>query len=249
MSMPLSRRLEAGSTSVRSRRRVQARAGMIDLFNARLADEEDLRVLGQRVPARSTLAASSPRPRRQARTGDRAPARVTRVVNGPRERRVLLVLGESPAAKRAVAYVGGLLGRHRGFRVCMAYVLPRFPSSMLEHGGASDPVIEERLSAALAAERKRWVARQKEAAQSLLDWATTSLRKAGLPSRALATRFCGPVAAAAAADELLRLARATKCRTVIVGRQHRSWLGYLFKGDLRMELARRAKRVAIWGIG
>jgi hypothetical protein len=34
-----------------------------------------------------------------------------------------------------------------------------------------------------------------------------------------------------------------------VARHARSWLGSLFGGDLRTQLARRASRLAIWGIG
>jgi hypothetical protein len=162
---------------------------------------------------------------------------------------LLLLLGESPADRRAVAYVARLLGRRRGFRVYIVYVLPEFPSNLLEHGGAGDPEVEERLSAALRADRRAWVVERRKAARPLIDWASTRLRNAGLPARALGTRFCGPVSEAGAADEILRLARANRCRTVVVARHTRSWLGSLFGGDLRTHLASRTTRVAIWGIG
>jgi len=162
---------------------------------------------------------------------------------------LLLVLGESAADSRAVAYVGRLLGRRRGFRVYLVYVLPEFPSGLLEHGGAADPETEERLSAALRTDRRAWIAERKKAARPLLGRASTSLRNAGVPARAVRTRFCGPVSESGVADQILRLARANRCRTVVVARHARSWLGLLFRGDLRAQLARRASRLAIWGIG
>jgi nucleotide-binding universal stress UspA family protein len=162
---------------------------------------------------------------------------------------LLLVLGEAPADRRAVAYVARLLGRRRGFRVYIVYVLPEYPSNLLEHGGAGDPEVEERLSAALRAHRRAWVVERRKAALPLIDWASTRLRNAGLPARALGKRFCGPVSEVGAADEILRLARANHCQTIVVARRTRSWLGSLFGGDLRTQLARRTSRVAIWGIG
>jgi len=141
------------------------------------------------------------------------------------------------------------LGRRRGFRVCVAYVLPEFPSSLLEHGGAVDPQVEDRLSAGLQAERKGWLAEQKRGAQSSIDRATALLRQSGLSSSSLEIRFCGPTDETGVADEILKLARARRCRTVVVARHQRSWLGSLVNVDLRAALARRAERLAIWGIG
>jgi hypothetical protein len=224
---------------------------VIELFSARLADEEDLRTLPKAPP---TL--PSKRPRTRARRAGLASARKVAPFHRPRGRRsaaaergLLVVLDESEVASRAVTYVGRLLGRHRGFRVCLAYVLPELPSGLLEHGGAADPRREERLASSLRAEQRRWVADRKREAGGLLDEAARSLRRAGMGSNALTTRFCGPVTSKAAADEILRLARAQRCRTVVVGRRRLSWFGHLFADDLRADLARRGGTIAIWGIG
>jgi hypothetical protein len=120
---------------------------------------------------------------------------------------------------------------------------------LLEHGGAGDPLVEDRLSAGLQAERKGWLAEQKRGAQSSIDRATAALRQSGLSSSSLEIRFCGPTVETGVADEILKLARARRCRTVVVARHQRSWLGSLFNVDLRAALARRAERLAIWGIG
>jgi nucleotide-binding universal stress UspA family protein len=217
---------------------------VVDLFNARLADEEDLRT-----------APPSQRQRRKHRGADRGIARKT--ASHPRrarqhavsERGILVVLDESEMASRAVTYVGRLLGRRRGFRVCVAYVLPELPSGLLEHGGAAAPRSEERLASSLRAEQRQWIADRKREAGGLLDEAIRLLRRAGLRSDALTARFCGPVASGAAADEVLELARVQRCRTVVVGRRRLSWFGHLFAEDLRADLARRGGTIAIWGIG
>lgn len=208
---------------------------VVDLFNAQLADEEDLRTQPKAPPG-------PPRNGPRART-----RRARRSTVG--ERGILVVLDESEVASHAVTYVGRLLGRHRGFRVCVAYVLPELPSGLLEHGGTSDPRAEQRLASSLRAEQRRWVADRKREAGGLLDEATRSLRRAGMGSNALTTRFCGPVASGAAADEILRLARAQRCRTVVVGRRRLSWFGHLFAEDLRADLAQRGGTITLWGIG
>lgn len=200
-------------------------------------------------PRRMSLKGSFPRAARgNARAIVTSPGHRS-LASGAGERSLLLVLDESPEAKRAVAYVGSVLGRRRGFRVCIAYILPELPPRFLENGGAGDPGAEDRLAASLHAERRQWIAQHKREARRVIDEAIKSLRTAGLTSNALDVRFCGPVTHSAVADELLRLARARRCRTVVLGRHRRSWLSHLFAEDLREELARRAEGIAIWGIG
>jgi nucleotide-binding universal stress UspA family protein len=133
--------------------------------------------------------------------------------------------------------------------VSVVYVLPELPPSLLEHGGAGDPATEERLTASLHAERRRWIAQEKQQAQPIIESATQSLRDAGLTSRSLDVRFCGPSNQGAAAEEILRLARASRYHTIVVARHPRSWLSHLLALDLREKLARRAERIAIWSIG
>lgn len=227
---------------------VASAPSVIELFNAGLAGEEDVR------PEPSSALSRGPR-RQPSRAGAARASKVARSLrrrdrrSAAGDRGLLVVLDESEAASRAVTYVGKLLGRRRGFRVCVAYVLPELPSSLLEHGGGADPRTEDQLASSLRAEQRRWVGDRKREAGALLHEATKSLRRAGLSSSALTTRFCGPVAPGAAADEILRLARAQRCRTVVVGRRRHSWFGHLFAEDLRADLARRGGTIAIWGIG
>jgi nucleotide-binding universal stress UspA family protein len=217
------------------------RPKVIDLFNAHLADDTDLWSLS-RPPRRRDRSRPS-----RARTSARASRRPAGAP-APRERSLLVVLDGSEAARRAVAYVGRLVGRHRGFRVCVAAVLPELPSDLLEHGGAGDPQAEKRLGSSLRSEQRRWVAARRREARGGLDDAVASLRRAGLSSSAVTTRSCGPVNDARAADEILGLARSQRCGTVVVGRRRLSWFEHLFAVDLPADLARRGGGIAIWGV-
>ena len=135
-------------------------------------------------------------------------------------------------------------------KLLMKEIAPRLSQLERQARRAGDHArLSHQLSAALRADRRAWVAERRKAARPLIDLASTRLRNAGVPARALGARFCGPVSEAGAADEILRLARANRCRTVVVARHTRSWLGSLFGGDLRTHLASRTSRVAIWGIG
>jgi nucleotide-binding universal stress UspA family protein len=228
------------------------RSDMVELFRAHLADEGDLRTQARRAPAGPPLVTRRPIGR-QARKRRHVLAATTHESQSSASARgasrLLLAVDDSTPSQRAVAYVGKLLGRRRGFRVSVVYVLPEFPPSLLEHGGAGDPVTEQRLTASLRAQRKKWIAQQKQQAHPIIDGATQSLRNAGLTSRSLDIRFCGPVNEGGIAEEILRLARARRCHTIVVARHPRSWLRHLVAMDLREKLARRAERIAIWSIG
>ena len=217
-----------------------------------VADRGDLRAQTTRAPAGPRRVARRPivrQARKRSHVLGAAPRRNQGLASGTGEKRLLLAVDDSTPSQRAVAYVGDLLGRRRGFRVSVVYVLPDFPPSLLEHGGAGDPVAEDRLTASLRAQRRRWVAQQKQQARPIVQGATRSLRNAGLTSRSLEVRFCGPIDEGAVAEEILRLARARRCHTIVVARHPRSWLRHVVAMDLREKLARRAERLAIWSIG
>ena len=217
-----------------------------------VADKGDLRAQTRRAPVGPRLVARRSivrKARQRSHVLGTAPRRSQGLASSTGEKRLILVVDDSIPSQRAVAYVGNLLGRRRGFRVSGVYVLPDFPPSLLEHGGAGDPAAEDRLTATLRAQRKRWIAQQKQQARPLVQGATRSLRNAGLTSRSLEVRFCGPIDEGAVSEEILRLARARRCHTIVVARHPRSWLRHLVAMDLREKLARRAERLAIWSIG
>ena len=119
-----------------------SRRDVIDLFNAHLADEEDLRTPVKRAtasPRWMSLKRSSPRAAHEKARAVVASPGHRSLASGTGERNLLLVLDESPETKRAVTYVIRVLGRRRGFRVCIAYILPEPHPRFLENGGAGIP--------------------------------------------------------------------------------------------------------------
>jgi nucleotide-binding universal stress UspA family protein len=163
-----------------------------------------------------------------------------------RSTRLLVVVDETKASKRAVSYVAQIVGRRRGFKVCLANTLPEIPASLIEYGGAKNPDEEEKLDADLHAEQKHWVFAAQEKAQPTLTRASAVLRKGGLAANAIERRFCFPADGRARGDEILELARKHKCHTVVVGGESLSWLRQLMGSDPVEELLRRGKGFTIW---
>lgn len=162
--------------------------------------------------------------------------------------RLLIVLDGSATSKRAVKYAASLVGRRRGFRLCLVHVLPPLPARLLEHGGAENPTREARLEVDLKAEQQRWISAAKNTSQKDLDNARLTLRKAGIPANSIQTLFCDPDEGRNAADDILAMASGCKCSTIVVGRQSVSWFHELFSQELPEELLRRGKGFSIWVI-
>jgi nucleotide-binding universal stress UspA family protein len=163
-----------------------------------------------------------------------------------RSTRLLVVVDENKASKRAVSYVAQIVGRRRGFKVCLVHTLPEIPASLIEYGGAKNPDEEEKLDADLHAEQKHWVFAAQEKAQPTLTRASAVLRKGGLAAKAIEERFCFPADGRARGDEILELARKHKCHTVVVGSESLPWLSQLLGSDPVEELLRRGKGFTIW---
>jgi len=163
-----------------------------------------------------------------------------------RSTRLLVVVDENKASKRAVSYVAQIVGRRRGFKVCLAHTLSDIPASLIEYGSAKNLDEEEKLDADLHAEQKHWVVAAQEKAQPTLTRASAVLRKGGLAANAIEERFCFPADGRARVDEILELARKRKCHTVVVGSGSLSWLRQLLGSDPVEDLIRRGKGFTIW---
>lgn len=163
-----------------------------------------------------------------------------------RSTKLLVVVDESKASKRAVSYVAQMVGRRRGYRICLAHPLSEIPASLIEYGGGKNRDEEQKLEADLHRDQKRWVFAAQEKAQPALNGAGAALRKAGLAAGAIEARFCYPADGRARGDEILDLARKHKCHTVVVGSESLSWLRQLLGGDPVEELLRRGKGFTIW---
>jgi nucleotide-binding universal stress UspA family protein len=152
--------------------------------------------------------------------------------------KLLVVVDESPATKRALEYVAQVASRSQGFRVCLAHALPAPPPELVELRGAE----EDRLRAY----KRRWISVVKMAERRALDRANAVLRRGGFASEAIEAHYCDLVDASRTTEEILRLARARKCDTVVVGRDSLSWLGELIHGDPAEEIVRQGKGLTIW---
>lgn len=160
--------------------------------------------------------------------------------------KLLVVMDESKASERAVSYVAQIVGRRRGFKVCLAHTLPELPASLIEYGSARNPDDEKKLEAELHAEQKHWVFAAREKGRPALKRARTVLRNGGVAAASIEERFCYPAEGRARGDEILELAREQKCHTVVVGSESLSWLKQLLGNDPVEELLRRGKGFTIW---
>src|SRR5690349_16216623 len=85
-----------------------------------------------------------------------------------RAHRLLVIVDGSTASRRAVRYVGMLLGGRRGFRIFLVYPLPSLPPKLLETRGAENPAEEKRLDAGLKAAQRQWIAEAGQAGERAL---------------------------------------------------------------------------------
>ena len=152
--------------------------------------------------------------------------------------KLLVVVDESPATKRSLEYVARIAGRGRGFRVCLAHALPAPPPEMVELRGAE----EDRLRVY----KRRWISVVELAERRALERANAVLRRGGVAHKAIESHYCDLVDPSRATEEILKLARARRCDTIVIGRESLSWLGELIHGDPAEELVRQGKGFTIW---
>jgi hypothetical protein len=161
---------------------------------------------------------------------------------------LLVIIDDSAASKRAVKYVGKFVGMRRGFRIYLLHVLPPLPPELLEYGGAENPRKEARLGVDQKAEQHRWISAAKKASQKGLDDARATLRAAGISAAAVKALSYEPGGNQDAADVIFNMARGSRCRTIVVGRQSVSWFHNPFSEQLSDELHRRGKGFTVWAI-
>jgi nucleotide-binding universal stress UspA family protein len=145
------------------------------------------------------------------------------MAHGSESMSLLVVVEESPAAKRAVSYVAKLIGRRRGFHIVLMHLFPPLPPDLLEVGAAAELRTLEKL-----------------------EWAQRILRKGGVSAREIDFAFSNPKDSGDAANAVLKVARAQRCHTIVVAHHAHSWFREMFGGHLAEELLRQAKRFALW---
>ncbi|NJD68165.1 MAG: universal stress protein [candidate division NC10 bacterium] len=161
-------------------------------------------------------------------------------------KRILVAVDDSEASSRAVTYVATMIGRRSGFRVRLVHVLPSVPPALLECGGSENPEQEERREAAEHAAQTRWLDQAENAARPVLARAKWILRKAGMPISGVETQLCTSTSGEEVVREILETARASRCGTVVVGRESLPGLKGLFQHHVGDELIKRGQGISVW---
>ncbi len=159
-------------------------------------------------------------------------------------KRLLIAVDGSEASHKAVAYVADMIDGHPGCRVCLLHGIPPVPP--FEHGGSEDPSIEHLLDAQLQEKRAQWARREQQAAEPMLEKAKAALRHAQVAEDAIITRFTFATSVDAFVSEILAIARAENCDTIVVGRETFAGLDRIFRHHIADDVIRRGQGHTIW---
>ena len=159
---------------------------------------------------------------------------------------LFVVIDESGASRHTLQYVGALVGKRRGFRIVLGYVLPSLPTELLEFGGAENPEKEEKLGKELKGEQKRWLSVARRKAREVFTGAHMVLRRAGVPGSVVKTTTIYLPEGQDPVDKLLEVADPHRCHTIVIGRHPVSRFQEFFGGDLAEKLVRRVHGPAVW---
>jgi len=159
---------------------------------------------------------------------------------------LFVVIDESGASRHTLQYVGALVGKRRGFRIVLGYVLPPLPTELLEFGGAENPEKEEKLSKELKGAQKRWSSGARRKARDVFANAYMVLRRARVPGSVVKTTTIYLPEGQDPVDKLLEVADLHRCHTIVTGRHPVSRFQEFFGGDLAEKLVRRIHGPAVW---
>jgi nucleotide-binding universal stress UspA family protein len=159
---------------------------------------------------------------------------------------LFVVIDESVASRHTLQYVGALVGKRRGFRIVLGYVLPPLPTELLEFGGAENPENEKKLSKELKGEQKRWLSGARRKARDIFTSAHMVLRRARVPGSVVKTTTIYLPEGQDPVDKLLEVADLHRCHTIVIGRHPVSRFQEFFGGDPAEKLVRRIHGPAVW---
>lgn len=142
---------------------------------------------------------------------------------------ILIAIDESENSRRAVSYVGALLGGLPGFKVTILHVIPEpeedyFPSSD---------------------ERAKWLANYRERIDSLLEASRQELIDHGFVKEDLSIRstmrYCPSLA-----ECILSERDSTRYGTIVVGRQGISRSEEFLFGSISSKIVQYARNCTVW---
>jgi nucleotide-binding universal stress UspA family protein len=144
-------------------------------------------------------------------------------------RNVLLAVDDSANARRAVAYVGFMLGGLEGFRVTLLHVIS----------------VPEEDYFARVEEKEKWLEDYRRKIESLLAEYRRELIGAGFPESLIQTRapqrYCPSIA-----ECILKELESTECGTIVVGRQGLSRKEEFLFGSVSSKIVGHARNCAVW---
>jgi len=144
-------------------------------------------------------------------------------------RNILIAVDESDNARRAVSYVGQLLGGLPGFKVTILHVIPEpeedyFPTST---------------------EKEKWLSQYREKIDAMLEDSRHLLIKKGFDPKDVAVRstlrFCPSMAAC-----ILSERDETEYSTIVVGRQGLSRSEEFLFGSISSKVVNHARNCTVW---
>jgi len=144
-------------------------------------------------------------------------------------RNILLAVDDSENARRAVAYVGFMLGRLEGFRVTLLHVI-------------AEP--EEDYFARVE-EKEKWLNDYRANMASILADCRRKLIAAGFPEQAVEIRLPRRHCPSIAECILMELDR-TACGTIVVGRRGLSRKEEFLFGSVSSKIVGHARNCAVW---
>jgi nucleotide-binding universal stress UspA family protein len=162
-------------------------------------------------------------------------------------KRILIAADASEASRRAVSYVGEMIGGALGFHVGLVHL--ELSPRMLEWGGSENAAIEEMKSVDRDIAYRQMEYEALEKGRTLLRGMQASLAERGIDVTALVVRFEEPMDPKQVARDILVTAREGGYGTVVVGRHACSALRRLFQHHVGEELVRQGEGEAIWVVG
>ena len=147
----------------------------------------------------------------------------------PISRNVLLAVDESENARRAVAYVGFLLGRAEGFRVTLLHVISLPEEDYFEH----------------AEQKEKWLEDHRRKAGDFLERYRGELIAAGFDGSMVRVRspqrHCPSIA-----ECILKELDRSEYGTIVVGRQGLSRKEEFLFGSVSSKIVGHAHNCAVW---
>lgn len=159
---------------------------------------------------------------------------------------ILVAVDGSDASRRALIYVGEILGPRPDTTVRLLHLLPPTPPELLEHGGAEHPNAQKRLDRDLRDTRDAWIASKREEAQALFEDSIRLLESHGLVAARIGTECRACVGTQAVARECLEAAAESGCDTIVLARQSMPWHKDLLHRHHSTNVVRKGRGFTVW---